>query len=166
MKFLISCDIWSLAGLINIYYMILISPYSRDHKAVSVAHEKTSPKNLPQLSLSTMGHYLVRYNQEFIKLSPNKLSDQPKTCSTSCYGILKKLLNRIFYNWLHDLMPSDKPTSLIFSLFDITSAQEVPFGIPQYVQCILMDLLVSSFVPSLLTAKSVNLAIARDGFPS
>ena len=38
------------------------------------------------------------------------------------------------------MMPSDqrnlimaKAMSLIFSLFDITSAQEVPFGIPQYV---------------------------------
>ena len=25
---------------------------------------------------------------------------------------------------------------LIFSLFDVTSAREVPFGTPQYVQCI------------------------------
>ena len=44
-------------------------------------------------------------------------------------------------------MPSDqhnsimvKATSLIFSLFDVASAQEVPFGIPQYVQCILRGL--------------------------
>ena len=44
-------------------------------------------------------------------------------------------------------MPSDqrslimgKATSLIFSLFDITSAREVPFGISQYVQCILQGL--------------------------
>jgi len=29
-----------------------------------------------------------------------------------------------------------KTTGLIFSLFDIASAQEVPFSIPQYVQCI------------------------------
>ena len=28
----------------------------------------------------------------------------------------------------------------IFSLFDVTSAREVPFGIPQYVQCILQGL--------------------------
>ena len=40
-------------------------------------------------------------------------------------------------------MPLDKCNSitakagLIFSLFDVTSAREVPFGIPQYVQCIL-----------------------------
>ena len=44
-------------------------------------------------------------------------------------------------------MPSDKrnsitakATGLIFSLFDVASAQEVPFGIPQYVQCILHGL--------------------------
>ena len=44
-------------------------------------------------------------------------------------------------------MPSDKcnsimakATDLIFSLFDVTSAREVPFGISQYVQCILHEL--------------------------
>ena len=44
-------------------------------------------------------------------------------------------------------MPSDlhnsvtaKATGLIFSLFDIASAREVPFGTLQYVQCILQGL--------------------------
>ena len=44
-------------------------------------------------------------------------------------------------------MPSDKrnsitakATGLIVSLFDIASAQQVPFGIPQYAQCILHGL--------------------------
>ena len=44
-------------------------------------------------------------------------------------------------------MPSDKhnsitakATGLMFSLFDVASAQDVPFGIPQYVQCILHGL--------------------------
>ena len=66
----------------------------------------------------------------------------------------------------HNLIAA-KATGLIFSLFDIASAREVPFGIPQYVQCF-MDLPVSSFVSysSLLTAKSVNLVVACDGFPS
>jgi len=48
----------------------------------------------------------------------------------------------------------------IISLCNVASAQEVPFGIPQYVECILIDLIlpVSSFVfhSSLLTRKSVN----------
>ena len=30
-----------------------------------------------------------------------------------------------------------KATGLIFSMFDVSLAQEVPFGIPQYIQCIL-----------------------------
>ena len=41
-------------------------------------------------------------------------------------------------------MPSDKrnsitakATGLMFSLFDVALARQVPFGIPQYVQCIL-----------------------------
>ena len=41
-------------------------------------------------------------------------------------------------------MPSDqrnlimaKASGLIFSLFNVILAQEVPFGIPQYMQCIL-----------------------------
>jgi len=33
-----------------------------------------------------------------------------------------------------------KATGLIFSLFDVASAQQVPFGIPQYLQCILQGL--------------------------
>ena len=44
-------------------------------------------------------------------------------------------------------MPSDKrnsktakATGLIFSLFDVASAPEMPFGILQYVQCILHGL--------------------------
>ena len=44
-------------------------------------------------------------------------------------------------------MPSDKCNSitakaagLIFSLFDVASARQVSFGIPQYVQCILHGL--------------------------
>ena len=44
-------------------------------------------------------------------------------------------------------MPSDKRNlitakamGLIFSLFDVSSAGQVPFGIPQYVQCILHGL--------------------------
>ena len=35
---------------------------------------------------------------------------------------------------------TDKAIGLIFSLFDIASAREVLFGIPQYVQCILHGL--------------------------
>ena len=69
-------------------------------------------------------------------------------------------------------MPSDKhnsitaeATGLIFSLFDVASAQRVPFGIPQYVQCILHGLTSVSH-SFLLTAKSVDLVIACDGFPS
>ena len=72
-------------------------------------------------------------------------------------------------------MPSDKcnsimakATGLIFSLFDVASAREVPFGIPQYIQCILHGitsvLLCVTFI--LLTAKSVELVLTRDGFPS
>ena len=45
-------------------------------------------------------------------------------------------------------MPSDKcnsitakATGLIFSLFDVASARQVPFGIPQYIQCILHGLI-------------------------
>ena len=69
-------------------------------------------------------------------------------------------------------MPSDKhklitanTTGLIFLLFDVASAREMPFGVPQYVQCIPQALTVpvSSFA-SLLTVKNVNLVVARDGF--
>ena len=67
-------------------------------------------------------------------------------------------------------MPLDKRNSimaealgLIFSLFDVALARQVTFSIPHY-----MDLPVFSFVShsSLLTAKTVDLAVAHDGFPS
>jgi len=53
-------------------------------------------------------------------------------------------------------------------LFVITSAQEMPFGITQYVQFILHGLTMSSFVfhSSLLTAKSVKFGVVYDGFLS
>jgi len=84
----------------------------------------------------------------FDKTKPNKPSDQPKILSKSCYEIFLKNFQQNFYwltDWLPDcLMPSVKhnsitanATSLIILLFNVTSAQDMPFGIPQYVQCIL-----------------------------
>ena len=72
-------------------------------------------------------------------------------------------------------MPSDKhnsitakATGLIFSLFDVALAQQVPFGILQNVQCIIHGLTtVLLCVPFIfVTGKGVDLARARDGFPS
>ena len=66
-------------------------------------------------------------------------------------------------------MPSDKRNlimakamDLTFSLFDVASAEHMPFGIPQTYNAFFMDLPVSSFVShsSLLTAKGVNLVTA------
>ena len=51
-------------------------------------------------------------------------------------------------------------TSLIFSLFGVAS---VPFGIAQYVRCILHEL-TSVFYSPLLTVKSVDFVVACDGF--
>ena len=71
-------------------------------------------------------------------------------------------------------MPSDKrnsitakATGLMFSLFDVASAREVPFGILQYVQCILHGLIsVLLCVPFIFAdSESVTLAVAHDGFP-
>ena len=42
-------------------------------------------------------------------------------------------------DWLN--LITAKATGLIFSLFDVNSAREVPFGIPQYVQCIIQGLI-------------------------
>ena len=72
-------------------------------------------------------------------------------------------------------MPSDKrysitakATGLIFSLFDVTSARQVPLAYHSTYNAFFMDLPVSFFVShsSLLTGKGVDLARARDGFPS
>ena len=72
-------------------------------------------------------------------------------------------------------MPSDKrslitvkATGLIFSLFNVASAQDVPFGILQYVQYILDGLTsVLLCVPFIFAdSKSVDLVVACNGFPS
>ena len=72
-------------------------------------------------------------------------------------------------------MPSDKrnsimakATGLIFSLFDVALAREVPFGIPQYVQCILHGLTsVLLCVPFIFAdSEKCQLMVARDGLPS
>ena len=59
-----------------------------------------------------------------------------------------------------------KATGLIFSLFDIASAQEVSFGIPQYVQCILQGLTsVLLSVPFIFAdSENVNLVVAHFRF--
>jgi len=54
-----------------------------------------------------------------------KLLDQPEMLSKSCF--------RFFFR-------NSKATGLIFLLFNIASAQEVPFAIPLYIQCILHGL--------------------------
>ena len=72
-------------------------------------------------------------------------------------------------------MPQDKhnsimakATGLIFSLFDVASAQEVSFGIPQYLQFILYGLTsVLLCVPFIFAdSEKCRLAIACDGFHS
>ena len=72
------------------------------------------------------------------------------------------------------MMPSDKrnlitakATGLIFSLFNVFSARQVLLAYHTTYNTFFMALPVSSFVShsSLLTTKSVDLAIARDGFP-
>ena len=69
-------------------------------------------------------------------------------------------------------MPSDKrnsiiakPTGLIFSLFDVASSREVPFGMSQHVQCILHGL-TSVLLCVHSSLLRVDLAVARDGFSS
>jgi len=61
-----------------------------------------------------------------------------------------------------------KDMDSFFSLFDVASAQEVPFGISQYIQYYIffVDSSVSSFVfhSALLTMKSVDFVVEQDGF--
>ena len=61
-----------------------------------------------------------------------------------------------------------KATGLIFSLFDVALARQVPLTYCSMYNAFFMDLPVSSFVThsSLLTARSVDLVVACDGFPS
>jgi len=59
-----------------------------------------------------------------------------------------------------------KGTDLILSLFSVTSAREVPFGISQYIQCILQGFTNMLLCVPLIFAdsKNFNLVVAHDGF--
>jgi len=77
-----------------------------------------------------------------------KLSGRLKMLSKCCYEIFKKNWIEFSTDWLTNyLMPSDKHNSimartmsLIFSLFNVASAQEVLSAISLYMQCILHGL--------------------------
>jgi len=57
-----------------------------------------------------------------------------------------------------------KTADLIFSLFDIDSAQEVLCGISEYIQYILHALTSGLLCVPFIFADSVNLVVASDGF--
>jgi len=107
-----------------------------------VAHKIASPKNQPRISQVTVGQYW---------LGKAKLLDQHKMPSTSHYWFFKMY----FY--------CNKDASLIFSLFDIASAREMPceHTVVRTCNACFMYLPVSFFVfhSSLLTANSVNVVI-------
>jgi len=54
------------------------------------------------------------------------------------------------------------PTSSDFLLFDVASALAVPFGIPQYVQCILHGLTCIIIFSHSSAMKNINLVVAHD----
>ena len=61
---------------------------------------------------------------------------------------------------------TDKDTGILFSLLDITSAQQVPFGILQYIQCMHHGLKI--FLNFVLIFFSLTVqgivAVVHDGF--
>jgi len=59
-----------------------------------------------------------------------------------------------------------KTTGLIFLLFDVASAREVPFAIPLYIQCVLHGLSMALLcVPFIFVHHKVSIHwYARDGF--
>jgi len=92
--------------------------------------------------------------------------------SKGFHGILKEVIewNFLLTDWLPACIAwclRLTMTGLIFSLFNIDSAQEVSFGIPQYVQCIHHELTsVLLCVPFIfVNGESVGL-VAHDGFLS
>ena len=114
--------------------------YSRDHKGVGVTHKKTSPKKPASTFLTTMRQYW---------LSPNKLSDRPE---------MQLLWNFLPIDCLTDRCPQTNITrkwlrlqGLIFSLFNVALAREVPFGILQYVQYFIHGLIsILLYIPFIL----------------
>jgi len=107
-------------------------------------------------------------------LAKTKLKLWPKYFQKVVMEFLKNHLTEFSTDWLtkltHCLMPSDshnstmaKAMGLTFLLFNITSAQEVPFAIPLYIQCILHGL--TRFVSLCLSQKSVNFVVGTWWLP-
>ena len=128
----------------NLSWTIVVV-HSRDDKRVGVAHEITSPKNQPKF---------------FETILETKFFTDWLDWLTWLTGWLADCLT----NWLTDQLTDStvkrnlitaKTMGWFFSLFDVTSARKVPFGILWYVQAFFFDLSVSSFVfhLSLPTAK-------------
>ena len=105
----------------------------------------------------------------------NKLSDQSKMLSKSCHWNLKKKLFNVILYWLTNQLANRLPDAfrlvwldkgLIFSVFNVASVQEVPFGIPQYIQCILQGLTSILLCVPFIFAESekCDLVARRDVF--
>ena len=131
---------------------------SRDYKGVGVEDNTQKPASLfPNDDEAVLG----RQNQPQASIQINQKSTEPETI------YLMEFSTDLLSYWQADCVTDifrqasvykAKAMVLIFSLFDVASAQEVPFGIQQYAQCILYELtslVVSSFVfhSSLMIAK-------------
>ena len=131
---------------------------------------KITQKPASQLHHGTLAVF-VRYNQAQKSLQYNPKSFQyivtklfkknhSMEFSTACLpAFLSACLPVcLMPSGKHNLITA-KAMGLIFSLFDVTSSQDVPFGIPQYIQCIRHGLTFFLLcVPFfLLTAKGVDL---------
>ena len=60
--------------LVLSYNVIVL--YSKDHKSLGMAHEKASPKNQPQFSLTTMRQYKPKQAFRLTRNAFNKLSQK------------------------------------------------------------------------------------------
>ena len=102
--------------------------YSRDHEGLRFPAKIYRPKTrftIPSWCLDS-----VVYAQS----STDILSKWPEVLLTSFY-------RRLIFHWIFYWLPSDKhnsnATELVFSQFDITWVQHMPFGLQQEVECML-----------------------------
>ena len=136
----------------------------RDHGDLGFPSQKKTPKNLLHNSILAPWQYW---------LGKTKPKSAFSTILKASNKLFKKIFNGIFYCLLACLpaclpaclMPpgkrnpiTAKTMGLIFSLFDVASSRDVPFGIPQYVQCTHHGLSLSFFVSHffLLTAQGAD----------
>ena len=151
----------------NFILEILRPPYYHEVQLWFIEKEQWRSRCGPWYDITQKLAFIFSDDNGAVKLSPNKLLGQPKCLLKIATKFLFISWIFLLTDWLMDRL-TDQPTDWLISsdkqssitAYDVASAQEVPFGILQCIQCILhafISLLLC--VLFIFTAKGVSLMV-------